>query len=191
MLNLPFVVQPKRQPELVRIGNDELGIFEIERRGYLTVGEKSAYQQIIKNKEGLTAVRKVIGDIAAAEKISAEQAQVLVTKVLKSDKMTTKETKLAEKYASDFLDLLEVFTQEALHTQLVQASILMMSRVDQNWSFEDTARLDTTVIEQLSTLFMAEEARSREALAFNADEVAPEEVNQEPGKQEEPQEKTE
>lgn len=185
MRNLPFVVQPRRKPEMVRIGNEETGIFEIERRGYLTVGEKAAYQQVVTNKEGTQALRELIDKVSQEAEMPKEKAHALISKLLKSEKMSSREEKLLDPFAADFMALLEVFQREALHSQLIMASILLMSRIDSGWVFEDTARLDMTVIEQLATLYQAEESKSMEALDFSGlpKAQAAQEDNQ-PGKDE-------
>ena len=41
MAVLPFVIQPKKNTEIIKIGDEQIGVFEIERKGYLTVAEKS------------------------------------------------------------------------------------------------------------------------------------------------------
>ena len=41
MRTLPFVVKPKRVFVNVKLGREEIGIIEIEKRGYLTVSEKT------------------------------------------------------------------------------------------------------------------------------------------------------
>ena len=46
MGKLPFVVQPRLKAIKERIGSEDAGYIEIERRGYLTSGEKSFVQQI-------------------------------------------------------------------------------------------------------------------------------------------------
>ena len=46
MAPLPFVVEPRRKPIVERVGNEESGVIEIERRGYLTTGEKTFVQQV-------------------------------------------------------------------------------------------------------------------------------------------------
>lgn len=174
MRNLPFVVKPKRQPEKISIGNEEVGVFEIERRGYLTVGEKAAYQQVVTNKDGVQAMKSLVAKVAEDEKISVDKASALISKVLRSEELTAKEEKVLDKYTSDFLEMLEVFRRETLHTQLIMATVLLISRVDDQWTVEDTAKLDSIVIEQLSELYQAEEAKSLETLDFMKKEKAEE-----------------
>ena len=166
MRNLPFVVKPKRQPEKINIGNEEVGVFEIERRGYLTVGEKAAYQQVVTNKDGVQAMKSLVAKVAEEQKMPSEKASDLIGKVLKGEPLTAKEEKVLDKYTNDFLEMLEVFRRETIHTQLIMATVLLISRVDNQWTVEDTAKLDSVVIEQLSELYQAEEAKSLETLDF-------------------------
>ena len=51
---LPFVVQPKYEPILERVGTDESGIIEIERRKYLTVQEKAIVQGAMEGDTTMT-----------------------------------------------------------------------------------------------------------------------------------------
>lgn len=171
MRNLPFVVKPKRAAEKIQIGNEESGIFEIERKGYLTVGEKAAYQQVIVNKDGAKALRDLVETVSKGANIPLDKAADLVGRALQAKKLSAKEEKLLNDYTAQFIDVLEVFKREATHSQLIMATILLVSRVDPEWSFDDTARLDAKIIEDLAVLFQAEEQRSIEELKFDAQEA--------------------
>lgn len=181
MRNLPFVVEPRRKPELIRVGNEDIGIFEIERRGYLTVTEKAGFQQVVTNKEGSRVLRDLVKLIAEDQKMSADKAGELVSKVIQAQKLSAKEEKIMEGYTLQLLDVLEVFRRETVHTQMIMATILLISRVDPSWAFEDTAGLDISVIEQLAELFQAEDAKSLEKLSFT-EEKAVSPATEEPGK---------
>lgn len=171
MRNLPFVVKPKRAVEKIKIGNEESGIFEIERKGYLTVGEKAAYQQVVVNKDGAKALRDLVETVSKGANIPLDKAADLVGRALQAKKLSAKEEKLLNDYTAQFIDVLEVFKREATHSQLIMATILLVSRVDPEWSFDDTARLDAKIIEDLAVLFQAEEQRSIEELKFDAQEA--------------------
>lgn len=181
MRNLPFVVEPRRKPEIVRIGNEEFGIFEINRLGYLTVTEKAGFQQVVTNKEGSRVLRDLVNLIAEDQKMPKEKAGELVSKVIQAGKLTAKEEKIMEQYTLQLLDVLEVFRRETVHTQMIMATVLLISRIDSGWTFEDTAALDISVIEQLAELFQAEDAKSLEKLSF-AEEKQSSEPAEEPGK---------
>lgn len=173
MRHLPFVVQPKRKAELIKIGTEESGVFEIERRGYLTVTEKAAFQQVITSKDSRKAYRDTIESIAKEQKVKIEVVNDAVSNLLQGKKISDKESKMLDPYAEDLLQLIEVFKRETVHSQLVMATILLMSRVDSEWSFEDTAGLDMSIIDALSELYQAEEAKSMEALSFMAEATSP------------------
>lgn len=166
MRQLPFVVQPKRTVEKIQIGTSETGIFEIERRGYLTVTEKAAFQQVITSKDSRSAYKQVIDKISSEQNLKVETVNNIVGDLLQGKTLKAKDSNMLDQYAEDLLILLEVFKREATHTQLVMATILLMSRVDSDWSFEDTAALDTSLIEHLAELYQSEESRSMEALSF-------------------------
>ena len=61
---LPFLVQPKRQPILERFGDEEIGSIEIERKGYLTVAEKSFMQQSTSGDTALVALQRLASKVA-------------------------------------------------------------------------------------------------------------------------------
>ena len=166
MPNLPFVVNPRRKPELLRLGNEDVGIIEIERRGYLTTGEKLGYQQIKTNNSGRKALLDLIEAIAKGENTNEEKARALVNKVLDQKKLTKAEEETIEKYGENFLTMFDVFKQEALFTQVMMATILLMSRVDSKITFEDVSALDSLLVEQLAELFEAEEKKSLKNLSF-------------------------
>lgn len=189
MRNLPFVVEPRRKPEVVRIGTEDTGIFEIERRGYLTVTEKASFQQVSTNKEGAQALRTLAKNISEGQKMPLDKANELLMKVLQSAKLTAKEEKVMDQYTLELLEVLEVFRRESIHTQMIMATVLLVSRVDKDWSFDDTVQLDMSMIEALSELYQAEDAKSLSKLSFmeasSQKDDAQEQV--EPGKQDSPE----
>jgi hypothetical protein len=56
MKTLPFVVQPKRKFTKVKIGTEQAGVLEIERRGYLTVSEKAFVDGVMQGTDGIAAI---------------------------------------------------------------------------------------------------------------------------------------
>lgn len=166
MRKLPFTVQPRRKPAKVTIGNEDVGMFEIERRGYLSVGEKAAFQQVVTQQEGTDVLRKLIVAISEQEGIKVEKAHELLVKLLQQKKMTAKEEEILAKFNAEILHMLQVFQRDTIHSNMVMATVLMVLRVDSDWTFEDTANLDSVIIEQLAELYNAEDAKSMEELSF-------------------------
>ena len=61
---LPFLVEPKRQPIMERLGNEESGVIELPRRGYLTVAEKSFVQQGTSGDSAILAMQRLAARVA-------------------------------------------------------------------------------------------------------------------------------
>jgi len=180
MRNLPFVVQPKRKPEPVRVGTETSGYFELQRMGYLSVGEKAAYQQVVTNKEGVQVLRALVNKVATEQGMAVDKAHDLISKLLQSQKLTKKEEQTLETYTQDILEMLEVFSRETVHTQMIMATVLLISRLDPEWTIDDTSKLEPDVIAQLAELFQAEENRSLGNLSFLQTKEEPSQGKEEP-----------
>ena len=180
MRNLPFVVQPKRKPEPVRVGTETSGYFELQRLGYLSVGEKAAYQQVVTNKEGVQVLRALVNKVATEQGMAVDKAHDLISKLLQSQKLTKKEEQTLEIYTQDILEMLEVFSRETVHTQMIMATVLLISRLDPEWTIDDTSKLEPDVIAQLAELFQAEENRSLGNLSFLQTKEEPSQGKEEP-----------
>ena len=74
MPKLPFVVQPKRQSVLERVGNETCGVIEIERKGYLTAGEMAFVQRQTAQDDSTEMILSLIRKAAAKFKIDAQKA---------------------------------------------------------------------------------------------------------------------
>ena len=72
---LPFVVQPRLKPVIERIGSEESGVFEIERRGYLSVAEKAIAQQASGGDDSVRQLYVLAGRIA--RETGRQQAEVV------------------------------------------------------------------------------------------------------------------
>ena len=64
---LPFVVQPRLEPIMERVGTEESGIIEIKRQGYLSVAEKTMVEQATSDMSDSADLIDVVREIASAE----------------------------------------------------------------------------------------------------------------------------
>ena len=64
MAKLPFVVEPRRKPEIVTIGTEDSGTIEIVRKGYLTAGEKAFMQSQSSNDTVLRSLLSLAREVA-------------------------------------------------------------------------------------------------------------------------------
>jgi len=85
MAKLPFVVQPRLKPIIETVGTEESGKIEIERRGFLSVAEKSMCQGMLQDSKGVNAVQAIARRIANGLAIDLVEALELVGKVLQGE----------------------------------------------------------------------------------------------------------
>lgn len=161
---LPFVVQPKLQPVKEIIGSEYSGQLEVERRGYLTVAEKTIVQNAMNQspymKEAFALARK----IATAEGLNAAQ----VFEDLGKDPQP--------EYLNNHLEVMtEIMAQMVGHEEklrLIAATTLIITRVNPDWAPEDTVGLHPDLQKGLYDLYKDEEKRSVEALEKAAEDAA-------------------
>lgn len=176
MTALPFVVQPRRQPIQERIGTDDSGIVEIERRGYLTSGEKAFVQQVQQLDEGTSDIVKLTRQIARKYALGMDTAYTVLIGII-SNNPDPKDEDLSLQIEVDFAEELNgTLTSLAAgqtREELVFACCMIRYRIDPNFQISNIHDIHPDLIKGLAALYREEEARSLEA--FNkSDEVEPE-----------------
>lgn len=164
MSKLPFVVQPRLKPIIERIGTEETGILEIERRGYLSAGEKAFLQQSQTGDDVsvkmLALVRKVSKDI----KISLEAAHQGVMNVLSGKVDGPNDAKIASKYSTEIEHIMTLAMSTESRRILSQAACMLMYRVDPDLEIEEIMQLHPDLLQALAELCLDEESKSTERL---------------------------
>ena len=74
MSKLPFVVAPRLKPRMELLGTEASGQIEIERKGYLSVGEKGFMSSVHSQDAALQAVMKMSRQVAKKFGISQQEA---------------------------------------------------------------------------------------------------------------------
>ena len=171
MALLPFVVQPKKNTETVKVGNDEAGIFEIKRKGYLTVAEKSFVENVTQGSDGVSNLVRLANRMSVQYKVTPEKAYAAIT-----DAMSGKTgSELAEKITQDYGEELALATSRMAESiqrrQIAAATILIQTRVNHEWSIEDTLELDPVIVEELTLLYDREEQREAVKTETSIDEA--------------------
>ena len=153
---LPFVVQPRLQPIIEQIGIEASGILAIERKGYLTVAEKSIVQVGLKHD---TTVRKMyILAARIARETSVDQSQV------GQDMIKPERPEYLAPYAEDIDECVLEMMAFQERAAIINATALLMCRIDPNWSVEQTMELHPELMAELALLYIEEEKQSTEAL---------------------------
>ena len=152
---LPFVVQPRRQPLVEQVGNEESGVLEIERRGYLTVEEKSLVQYALEDEHALVDMYAVAGRIAREVGVPLQQVLEEFTQQPLPSRLSPYEDEIARV-------LVQMMAYQEKAT-VVHATALLISRVDSDWTIDQTMNLHPDLIRDLAALFAEEEQRSTRA----------------------------
>ena len=159
MALLPFVVQPKKNTEMVRVGNEEVGIFEIERKGYLSVAEKSFVENVTQGSDGVSSLVRLANRVAVDNKVAAEKAYAAITDAM-SGKATSKlASSIAENYEEELAYATSRMSESMQRRSIAAATILIQTRVNHEWTIQDTMELDPLLVEELTSLYDREEQR--------------------------------
>ena len=164
---LPFVVAPRRKPIAELLGNEESGQFEIERKGYLPVAEKSFIQQASASDETVGRLNRLAGRIGRDKGVQPKEViEQLSTGDFSSD--------LLAGYEAEIDDIVTVMATFEQRRKIVAASCLLYFRISSDWSIEDTLDLHPDLVEALYTLFTDEDSKSVEAFEMLEEEGHPE-----------------
>lgn len=154
--SLPFVVAPRLAPIKEQIGTEDSGIIEIERKGYLTVAEKSIVQGAMKDDTSMSEVFLIARGIAAAEGITAQQVF--------SDLGSEEPKEYVERHSERLAEAMGKLQAYDERTRLVAVTALLMTRVDPTWDPGDTSGLHPDMLAAIYALYQEEDRKSTEAL---------------------------
>lgn len=165
-VTLPFVVAPRREPILELLGSEGSGQFEIERRGYLTVAEKSFIQQATASDETIGRLNRLAGRIAKEKGV---QQKDVINRLSAGDFSS----ELLAGYEEEVDDIVTIMATFEQRRKIVAASCLLYFRISSDWAIEDTMSLHPDLVDALYLLFSDEDAKSVEAFeAIEAEEVS-------------------
>jgi len=159
MAVLPFVVQPKKNTEIVRLGNEEIGIIEIERKGYLTVAEKAFVDGVTQGSDGISQMVFLANKVSKEHKTTPEKAYLAITEVMQGQVNTKLQESISSEYASEMAVITAKMTESLQRRAIAAATVLIQTRINHEWSFDDTLTLDPELLEQFVELYDREEKR--------------------------------
>ena len=159
---LPFVVQPRLEPIVERLGTEETGIIEILRKGYLTVAEKSITQGAL---NGDVSVRNMY---ALAGRIGREtgKPQAVVAK----DLIEQDREEYLDPYAEEISDCIMEMVAFQQRVSIIQATALIMCRIDTDWTVEETMEMNPELVADLALFYSEEDSNTTDALEAAANE---------------------
>lgn len=169
MAKLPFVVAPRVKPETIQIGNEEIGVLAIERKGFVTAGEKSFVSQHSEDK-ATSKVLELCRKISAEYKIDIETAYEHICSLLTGQETEDLGQRIQKKYSSSLRDIFSCMTEEQEKRKLIQAFSMILYRIDSSCEADDFFALHPDLIEALSNHYEAEESHT----SANVDQVTKE-----------------
>lgn len=159
MANLPFVVAPKTQKKKVKLGNEEVGIIEIEKRGYLSVAEKSFVDAVTQGADGVSNIVKLANRIARSKKITVEKAYNLVVKVLSNEINDELSEDIANEYGDDISSIQTQMVDSMSRKAIAATTILVQSRINPEWQIDDTMTLPPELLRFFVDFYDSEEQK--------------------------------
>lgn len=164
MAKFPFVVEPRAKAIMDKIGSEEAGYIEIKRQGYLTVAEKSAYQQITASQDTTNDVLTLTRKIASERRIDMEEAYKLSTNCLTGRVTTKEEQEVMDQYSEELAELTSKLLLVESNQRMVRSYIMAAFRLDAEITYEDMGELHPDIIDGLVELFDDEELKSTKRL---------------------------
>ena len=159
MAKFPFVIAPKIKTCKVRLGNEETGVIEIEKRGYLSVAEKSFVDSVLQQSDGVTQIVKLASTIARNRKISVETAYTQVVAAISAEKKTKAQEEIAAEYAREISDIQSGMMESMSRKSIACTTILIQTRINPDWTIEDTMTLQPELLAEFNRFYDSEEAK--------------------------------
>lgn len=175
MATLPFVVQPRRQPILERVGSEESGQIEIERRGYLTAGEKAFVQQVQQFDNGTTEIVTVSRRVARKYGLGMDRAYNLVLAIISNSSTEEQELvdQIEEEFTEDLTNVVKSLSAGQVREELVTAACLLKYRVNSDFEISEISAIHPDLIKDLALLYRDEDRRSVEAFKKDEEKGSP------------------
>lgn len=153
---LPFVVQPRVKATKEIIGTEESGQIKVERRGYITVGEKAITQESMRGSNAIGDLYELVN--AIAEETGKEPKAVL------ADVSGSEKHEYLSVWSSAISSRVEAIGFEGARRDMVHATAILISRVDPEWTIEDTMELHGDLVKALSAFYTREDNGAQNVL---------------------------
>ena len=161
MSPLPFVVQPRLQPKVEKLGSDEAGYIEIKRLGYLTAGEMAFSQANGAAEAGVGEILGLARKISTKYGVDLKAAYQLAVGALGEDASDSKaEYPVMEDFGEELGEVMSNLMRQEHVKKHIKALCLLIYRVDDQITGNDVSELHPDLVEALADLFDEEEARS-------------------------------
>jgi len=159
MAKLPFVIAPRMKSRLVRLGNEELGVIEIEKRGYLSVAEKSFVDSVMQGSDGVSNMVRLASKVARERKISVEKAYNIIVEIISGKTSDSVSTKVGNDYGDEISDIQSQMIDSMQRKSIACTTVLIQSRIYSEWTVEDTMQLQPELLVEFANLYDEEERK--------------------------------
>jgi len=159
MTSLPFVVHPRIVTEKVTIGNDQIGILEVTRKGYLTVAEKAFVDSVMQGSDGISQIVFLANKISKELRTTPEKAYMAITDVMQGKDEGKLNEAVANEYAEEIANITSKMSESLQRRAIAATTILIQTRVKSDWTIEDTLKLDPEFLNQFVALYEREDQR--------------------------------
>jgi len=156
---LPFITPPA--PRSVRqIGNDQVGVLEVEVRGGLTVGESATISELLAAEQSAFVRGAQIADaIAKEESISLTEAFQLIENAIAGRTLEPEADAIRLRHAEQIAEVARVYSKAGLVNMEATVTALVRSRCNlPAWTLEDTRAMDKPLFDGLWQLAQEEQA---------------------------------
>ena len=165
---LPFVVAPKVSSRIETLGTDVSGKIKIERKGFLTVGEKSFMASANSQDTVIQSVMKISRAVSKKYKINQQEAyEQVVLAVTEPDKCSHP---VYDDFSEGIAELATDMMIAEQRKQLMAAFCMPLYRVGDDITMDDVTGLHEDLVEALAKLYLDEEKKSVERLIRDDEE---------------------
>ena len=168
MGKLPFVVAPRANSRIETLGSEISGKIEIERKGYLTVGEKAFMANVNGQDAVLQQVMKLSRLVSKKYKIGQQEAyNEVVSAVTTPDDC---KHPVADHFGKEIGELGSAMLAAEHKKVFMMAYCMLLYRVDDDLSMDDIMDLHEDLVQALADLYIDEENKSTERLVKDENE---------------------
>jgi hypothetical protein len=164
MAKLPFVVEPRLKPILEQIGSEESGKIQIERRGYLTSGEKAFFQQAKQSDQGTSGLINLSRKISRATGLDMTKSYEAVVRVISGAQGEEIDKVIENDFADELSGVLRDLTNGQTHDEILMSICLIKYRIDPSFDIEGIMEVHPDIVSGLAELYRQEEAKSTDRL---------------------------
>jgi hypothetical protein len=177
MAKLPFVVEPRLKPIVELVGSEDSGKIEIQRRGFLSAGEKAFVSNGTQDDSVSELMLGLVRKVCSKYKLDIKDAYEVTAQVISG---TPEDEQFAEEIRREFSDEVTAVITAAINssarTSFVKAFCLLLYRVNAELTAEDVMEVHPDIIEGLVALYDDEEMKSVQRLVDAHDNGADEQV---------------